>query len=65
MAKVPRRVLRSPQAADSVEPRRLLRLHLAPTLKENFYTVLSAPRRLLEAERLLTDDPRLARCFGV
>jgi len=39
-------------------------LRLAPTLKEDFYTVLSVPERRMEAERLLTDDPRLANCFA-
>ena len=34
----------------------------APTMKDEFYTILSIPDRLSEAERHLTDDPRLARC---
>jgi hypothetical protein len=37
--------------------------HLAPTMKNDFFTVLSIPDRIAEAERHLTDDPRLARCF--
>jgi glycerol-1-phosphate dehydrogenase [NAD(P)+] len=36
---------------------------LAPTIKDNFYTVLSSRDVLPEVERLLTTDPRLARCF--
>jgi len=38
-------------------------LRLAPTLKDNFFTVLSIDGRLAEAERCLTDDPHLALCF--
>jgi glycerol-1-phosphate dehydrogenase [NAD(P)+] len=38
-------------------------IRIAPTIKENFFTVLSIPGRLSDAERHLTDDPRLARCF--
>jgi glycerol-1-phosphate dehydrogenase [NAD(P)+] len=38
-------------------------IRLAPTMKDRFFTVLSIPDRLSEAERHLTDDPRLARCF--
>lgn len=39
-------------------------LRLAPTLKENFYTILSVPDQLAEAARLLTENAQLARCFG-
>jgi glycerol-1-phosphate dehydrogenase [NAD(P)+] len=35
----------------------------APTIKENFYSILSLPEKALEAERHLAEDPRLARCF--
>lgn len=35
----------------------------APAVKEGFYTVLSSRDVLPEVERLLTHDPRLARCF--
>jgi len=35
----------------------------APTMKEDFFTVLSIKERLSQAERHLTEDPRLARCF--
>lgn len=38
-------------------------LRLAPTLKDDFYTILSLPDRLTEADRLLKDDAQLARCF--
>jgi glycerol-1-phosphate dehydrogenase [NAD(P)+] len=38
-------------------------LRVAPTMKD-FYTILSDPKHLKEAERLLMDDPRLVRCFG-
>lgn len=34
----------------------------APAVKEGFYTVLSSRDVLPEVERLLTDDPQLARC---
>ena len=36
----------------------------APTIKADYYTVLSHPEALPEARRLLTEDPRLARCFN-
>jgi glycerol-1-phosphate dehydrogenase [NAD(P)+] len=36
---------------------------MAPSIKEGFYTVLSSRDVLPEVERLLTHDPRLARCF--
>jgi len=39
-------------------------LQLAPTPKDDFYTILSVPERLSEADRLLTDNVRLASCFG-
>jgi glycerol-1-phosphate dehydrogenase [NAD(P)+] len=39
-------------------------VRMAPTIKEGFYTILSDPQHQKEAQRLLTDDPRLARCFG-
>lgn len=38
-------------------------LRLAPSMKDGFFTVLSLPDSIAEAERHLTDDPRLARCF--
>jgi len=38
-------------------------LRLAPTLKDNFHTILSAPECLSQAERLLTEDSRLASCL--
>jgi glycerol-1-phosphate dehydrogenase [NAD(P)+] len=38
-------------------------LRLAPTIKEDFYTVLSEPGSLDEAERLLAEDPLLRPCF--
>jgi glycerol-1-phosphate dehydrogenase [NAD(P)+] len=38
-------------------------LHRAPGIKEGYYTVLSAPGSLGEAERLLVDDARLTPCF--
>jgi glycerol-1-phosphate dehydrogenase [NAD(P)+] len=38
-------------------------IRLAPTMKDDFFTVLSIPDRLSEAERHLTEDPRLAKCF--
>ena len=38
-------------------------LRMAPTMKDNFFTVLSNPDRLAEAERCLMNDSRLARCF--
>ncbi len=39
-------------------------LKLAPKLKQDLFTILSVPERLSEAERLLTEDPTLARCFN-
>lgn len=36
---------------------------IAPTVKDNFYTVLSSRNVLPEVERLLSSDPRLTRCF--
>ncbi len=38
-------------------------MRAAPSIKNDFYTVLSARDVLPEVERLLADDPRLARCF--
>jgi glycerol-1-phosphate dehydrogenase [NAD(P)+] len=38
-------------------------VRIAPSIKENYYTVLSSRDVLPEVERLLTTDPRLARCF--
>ena len=35
----------------------------APSIKDGYYTVLSAGGALAEAERLLATDPRLAPCF--
>lgn len=37
---------------------------LGPTIKEDFYTVLSEPAARVRAEELLEVDPRLARCFS-
>lgn len=42
----------------------LAAVRAAPSVKENFYTVLSSRDVLPEVERLLTHDPHLARCFG-
>lgn len=36
---------------------------IAPTIKDNFYTVLSTRDCLPEIERLMDDDPYLAACF--
>ena len=36
----------------------------APSMKDNFHTVLSDPKCVTAACRLLDDDPRLAACFG-
>ena len=36
---------------------------LAPTMKEDYYTILSARDCLPEVAAMLTTDPRLARCF--
>lgn len=41
----------------------LAAVRAAPSVKENFYTVLSSRDVLPEVERLLTTDPRLSRCF--
>jgi glycerol-1-phosphate dehydrogenase [NAD(P)+] len=38
-------------------------VRLAPTIKQNFYTVLSSRDVSPEVERLLTGDERLRRCF--
>lgn len=38
-------------------------LHLAPTIKQDFYTILSEPGALAEAEQVLDHDPRLEGCF--
>jgi glycerol-1-phosphate dehydrogenase [NAD(P)+] len=38
-------------------------VRIAPTVKENFYTVLSSRDVLPEVERLLGQDPRLTKCF--
>jgi glycerol-1-phosphate dehydrogenase [NAD(P)+] len=38
-------------------------LHLAPSIKEDFYTVLSEEFALAEAEQVLNDDTRLDGCF--
>jgi glycerol-1-phosphate dehydrogenase [NAD(P)+] len=35
----------------------------APTIKAGFFTVLSIKEHVSQAERHLTEDPRLARCF--
>jgi glycerol-1-phosphate dehydrogenase [NAD(P)+] len=39
-------------------------IRLAPTMKDNFFTVLSMPDRLSQAEESVTQDPWLARCFA-
>jgi glycerol-1-phosphate dehydrogenase [NAD(P)+] len=36
---------------------------IAPTIKDNYYTILSSRDALPEVEHLLDSDPRLARCF--
>ncbi len=41
----------------------LAAVQAAPSIKEGFYTVLSSRNVLPEIERMLSDDPRLARCF--
>jgi glycerol-1-phosphate dehydrogenase [NAD(P)+] len=38
-------------------------IRAAPSIKRDFYTVLSSRDVLPEVERLLADDPRLRRCF--
>ena len=38
-------------------------LRLAPTIKEDFYTVLSQEGAIAEAEAILLSDSRLRRCF--
>jgi glycerol-1-phosphate dehydrogenase [NAD(P)+] len=38
-------------------------IRAAPAVKPGFYTVLSGRDVLPEVERMLTDDPRLRRCF--
>jgi glycerol-1-phosphate dehydrogenase [NAD(P)+] len=42
----------------------LAAVRLAPTVKDNFYTVLSSRDVLPEVERLLKQDSRLTRCFA-
>jgi len=39
-------------------------VRMAPTVKENFHTILSEKDCLPEVGRLLKEDVRLARCFG-
>lgn len=39
-------------------------IHLAPTLKENFHTVLSQPGAVERAQSLLRTDAHLAACFN-
>jgi glycerol-1-phosphate dehydrogenase [NAD(P)+] len=41
----------------------LVAARMAPSIKDNFYTVLSSRDVLPEVERILTHDARLARCF--
>jgi len=36
----------------------------APAMKEGFFTILSMPDRVAEAQHYLENDRRLARCFG-
>ncbi|HBA84048.1 MAG TPA: dehydrogenase [Verrucomicrobia bacterium] len=38
-------------------------LQMAPTIKQDFYTVLSSRDCVPEAEKILNTDPRLAKCF--
>lgn len=38
-------------------------IQLAPTMKENYYTVLSSRKVVPEVEELLANDPRLQPCF--
>jgi glycerol-1-phosphate dehydrogenase [NAD(P)+] len=38
-------------------------LRVAPTIKANFFTILSLPDRATEAQHFLENDRRLARCF--
>lgn len=38
-------------------------LHLAPTIKEDFFTILSVEGALMEAEKILDHDLRLEGCF--
>lgn len=42
----------------------LAALRAAPTIKENYYTILSESDIAAKAERLLTDEPKLAECFA-
>jgi glycerol-1-phosphate dehydrogenase [NAD(P)+] len=41
----------------------LAAVRAAPSIKDNFYTVLSSRDAIPEAERSLTHDPLLERCF--
>jgi glycerol-1-phosphate dehydrogenase [NAD(P)+] len=38
-------------------------IRLAPSIKSNFYTILSSRDCAPEAERLMASDPFLRRCF--
>lgn len=38
-------------------------IRLAPTVKQDFFTILSMPDRVTDAQRFLVTDHRLARCF--
>lgn len=38
-------------------------IRLAPTMKQGFFTILSMPDRVTEAQDYLENDRRLARCF--
>jgi len=38
-------------------------LRLAPTIKEDFYTILSEEGSLADAQQVLDHDPRLEGCF--
>jgi glycerol-1-phosphate dehydrogenase [NAD(P)+] len=52
-------------AADPFSRREWLEaVRLAPTIKKNFYTILSSRNVLPEVERYLSDDELLRRCFG-
>ena len=39
-------------------------IRLAPTVKDRFFTILSMPGRVADAQDFLVNDRRLARCFG-
>ncbi len=39
-------------------------IRLAPTIKQDFYTILSEADARADAEQILDQDPRLAGCFS-